>query len=199
MSEATPWYGWQWPVLDGDRLPPAASPLDGIDEATVAQVRRVSVRDAEAIDGIEVLWEADATPVLHAFACWCAERVAQGPLAAAQRTALAAAVDAKRAWLGGALDDAGLEDRHGEALEAAQRLGLATVGFSAALLAARVIWPDPLGSASAAVDEIEHLVYAAERARAPDAGEDAWLAAVDDEREVLAAQLEAMLLALAPG
>jgi len=53
------------------------------------------------------LWMLDAEPVLHEFACWCAESVVH--LARdCDRPVLQAAIDAKRGWLRGDVSDSDL-------------------------------------------------------------------------------------------
>ena len=109
----------------------------------------------------KTLWVADATNALHEFACLCAERELLRRRRAGREPDKRcwAAIEAKRAWLRGEIDD--------KALAAA---------WDAAAAAARAA---AAAAADAAVDTAVAAAWAAARAAARDAAWAAWAAADD--------------------
>ena len=134
----------------------------------------------------KTLWVADATRTLHEFACWCAERALLRERDAGREPDPRSwdAVEAKRAWLRGEIDD--------KALAAAAYAAWATAAAARAAVYA----------AAAAVDAAVDAAWAtaaAARAAAVDAAVDAaraaaWDAAWAEQN----AELERALGELAP-
>ena len=124
----------------------------------------------------KVLAMADATTLLHEFACWCAEQA----LARAQDPAprSVAAIAAKRAWLRGEIGD--------RELAAAREAAWAAAGEAAREAA----WE---AAGEAAREAAWEAAGAAARAAAR---ETAWVAARVAAREAQNAELEARLFAL---
>ena len=125
------------------------------------------------------LWMLDADPVLHEFACWCAESVLH--LARGDRPVLRAAIDAKRGWLRGEVSDSYL-DRASAAASAAASATARAAARAAASDAARAAASD--AARAAASDAARATGRAA-----------AWAAARDAASDRQNAQLEKMLKA----
>jgi hypothetical protein len=94
------------------------SPLDALDYAGGAIVCRLRLRGTFTADRqhfyaleAEVLQRADATKLLHSFACLVAEQALLRERAAGREPdpRLRAAIEAKRAWLRGEIDDLALD------------------------------------------------------------------------------------------
>jgi len=134
----------------------------------------------------KTLWVADATRTLHEFACWCAERALLRERDAGREPDPRSwdAVEAKRAWLRGEIDD--------KALAAAAYAAWATAAAARAAVYA----------AAAAVDAAVDAAWAtaaAARAAAVDAAVDAARAAARDAAWAEQnAELERALGELAP-
>lgn len=177
------------PPLDMCRrgLHASRGPLDALYYAPDPIVCRVRL-SGEILDGGDklcasertVLWMADATKVLHEFACWCAEQALLRERAAGREPdpRCWAAVKAKRTWLRGEIDDATLE---------AARSAVWSITWSAAQSATRNV------ARNAACDTTWvswHVAAAAARAW--------WDSSWDDVWEAQNTELERRLMELKP-
>ena len=131
------------------------------------------------------LWMLDAAPVLHEFACWCAESVLH--LARGDRPVLRAAIDAKRGWLRGEVSNPDL-DRASDAAWGAASAAASDAAWGAASAAASA------AASGAARDAARGAARGAAWGAAWDAAAwgAAWDAAAWDRQN---AQLEKMLKA----
>ena len=141
----------------------------------------------------KTLWVADATRTLHEFACWCAERALLRERDAGREPDPRSwdAVEAKRAWLRGEIDDKALAAAAAAAWATAAAARAAVYAAAAAVDAAVDAAAAAAYAAWAAVD----AARAAARAAAVDAAVDAaWAAAWAEQN----AELERALGELAP-
>lgn len=121
LSGSTP-LSWFLGAGDGDSLEQrrfpafryplqALAPTSGMSGPIVCRVRLggILIGDDSVTWGTscEILWEADASKVLHEFACWCAEQALLAESLAHRKTSPLswAAVAGKRAWLRGEISD----------------------------------------------------------------------------------------------
>lgn len=121
--------------------------IDALSYAPGPIVCRVRL-DGEIIEGIDkavatkrtCLWMADATNVLHEFACWCAEQamLKEREVGHEPDPRLWAAIEAKRRWLRGEITDEELAVVRDAAWDAAQSATKATVK-NMAWVAARAV------------------------------------------------------------
>jgi hypothetical protein len=162
-------------------------PLDAMEYAPSATVQRVKLSgtiihgdDKLVASARTCLWIADAAPVLHEFACWCAEQALA--LIDNPDPRSVAAIEAKRKWLHGEITDDDLAAA-GDAAGDAAWDAAGDAALDAALDAAR----------AAAGDAAWDAARAAARAAAGDAAWDAARAAARADQN---AKLEELLLAL---
>jgi hypothetical protein len=174
-------------------------PLDALQYAPGSIVCRVEMGgdilhgdDKLCASERKTLWVADATNALHEFACLCAER----ELLRRRRAGCEpdkrcwAAIEAKRAWLRGEIDDKALaaaaDAAWAAARDAAARAAAWDAADAAAWAAADAAW-DAADAAWAAADAADAAARAAARAAA-------WAAARAEQN----AELERALGELAP-
>ena len=142
----------------------------------------------------KTLWVADATRTLHEFACWCAERALLRERDAGREPDPRSwdAVEAKRAWLRGEIDDKALA---AAAYAARAAVDAARAAVDAAWATAAAAWAAVDAARAAAVD----AAVDAARAAAVDAAVDATRAAARDAAWAEQnAELERALGELAP-
>lgn len=143
----------------------------------------------------ECLWMVDATQTLHEFACWYAEQALLREREAGREPDPRswAAIEAKRKWLKGEIDDNQLDAAYIAARDAAKDAALdaARDAAFAAWAAAKVItwgWDTAWAAACAARD--------AAKDAAQDVAFAAWDTAWDAARDTQNAKLEEMLVQL---
>lgn len=130
-------------ILDALRYAP-----DGVTWCCRVQLGGTVYYDTDKAVATErtVLWMVDVSTILHEFACWCAEQALK--LVDDPDPRSVAAIDAKRAWLRGEIDD--------DELAAARAASVAATWAAA--------W-DAAGARVAAWDaqaeQLEKMVYAA--------------------------------------
>ena len=105
--------------------------LDALDFAQGALLRRVEL-GGEILEGKNKccaterreLWRMDVTNILHEFSCWCAERALECERKRGREPDKRswAAIEAKRQWLKGEIDDKALAAAWAAAWDAARRV-----------------------------------------------------------------------------
>jgi len=148
----------------------------------------------------EVLWMADASRILHEFACDCAERALK--LAGVTDERCWKAIEAKREWLRGEASDEELSVAWTAARQAAWE-AVEAAAWTAARLAAETAAPEAAGAAeaaagTAALEAAQAAAWtAAWLAARTDARTDAWTAAGEAQNRKLTTVLERLEAELA--
>jgi hypothetical protein len=191
--------------------------LDALDCAPGPLVERVEAvgtiiigtgphRDKAVTSARKCLWIADATLVLHEFACWCADRALQQMQVRGHKIdkRLRGAIAAKRAWLRGEIANSTLGVAEEEAWNASKDTATDltwcaawAASWSAALYAEAAARYAARDAAGAAADS-RGIAKAATRDATKAVRDAARTAAWNAEREAQQRRLEEMLLALSP-